>query len=90
MLVICACLMLSQTIMPEKIIFIGDSVASVNPKYGQGTTVAILEALQLGSCLEKWRQENRTHLNGLPQVKDWTIGMICLAQLPDVHAKIRR
>lgn len=38
---------------PERFISVGDAVCNFNPIYGQGTTVAALEALLLDTCLQK-------------------------------------
>lgn len=38
--------------MPERFLAMGDSVASFNPIYGQGMTVACCEALALGSAID--------------------------------------
>ena len=39
--------------MPENLVILGDAVCSFNPVYGQGMTVAALDALTLDSCLEQ-------------------------------------
>ena len=42
--------------MPENLVILGDAVCSFNPVYGQGMTVAALDALTLDSCLEQQQQ----------------------------------
>lgn len=45
---------------PEHFILMGDSVCSFNPIYGQGITVAAMEAVELGRMLERWRSKSLT------------------------------
>jgi 2-polyprenyl-6-methoxyphenol hydroxylase-like FAD-dependent oxidoreductase len=40
------------TRLPERFLTIGDSIAAFNPVYGQGMSVATLEALELAACLD--------------------------------------
>jgi 2-polyprenyl-6-methoxyphenol hydroxylase-like FAD-dependent oxidoreductase len=48
---------------PEGYLVIGDALCSFNPIFGQGMTVAALEAQTLGECL----QQNSKNLKRLPQ-----------------------
>jgi 2-polyprenyl-6-methoxyphenol hydroxylase-like FAD-dependent oxidoreductase len=51
---------------PENFIALGDAVCAFNPVYGQGMTVATLEAIALGECLTQHRQQQGTQsLTGL-------------------------
>jgi flavin-dependent dehydrogenase len=48
---------------PEGYLVLGDALCSFNPIFGQGMTVAALEAQKLGECL----QDRSKGLKGLPQ-----------------------
>ena len=41
---------------PERFVVLGDAAAAFNPVYGQGMTVGMLGALELGACLEDQRE----------------------------------
>jgi len=47
--------------MPQGILPLGDSIASFNPIYGQGMTVAALQARLLGDCLSDGRSHFSQH-----------------------------
>ena len=49
---------------PDNFIVLGDAACAFNPVYGQGMTVAGMEALALDQCLRQWRARG-DHLNGM-------------------------
>jgi 2-polyprenyl-6-methoxyphenol hydroxylase-like FAD-dependent oxidoreductase len=54
--------------LPEGFIVMGDAVCAFNPAYGQGMSVAALEAKILESCLrEEQNAPGKHHRTGLPQ-----------------------
>lgn len=41
---------------PERFVVLGDAVASFNPMYGQGMTMAVIGVMELRACLEEQRR----------------------------------
>ncbi|MDI1483869.1 FAD-dependent oxidoreductase [Polyangium sp. y55x31] len=41
---------------PDRFVAVGDAVASFNPMYGQGMSMAVLGAVELGACLTEQRE----------------------------------
>ncbi|URD53711.1 NAD(P)/FAD-dependent oxidoreductase [Chroococcidiopsis sp. CCNUC1] len=51
--------------LPEEVVVMGDAVCAFNPIYGQGITVAAMQALTLDKCLQQQFQGDRDSLSGL-------------------------
>jgi flavin-dependent dehydrogenase len=47
---------------PENLVILGDSVSSFNPFYGQGITVACIEAVTLDNTLREYKKRNKSLL----------------------------
>lgn len=67
---------------PEQFLVMGDAVCSFNPIYGQGMSVAALEALALQQCLDEAATDGRLHRRyfaAIARVIDtpWTIASGC-------------
>jgi 2-polyprenyl-6-methoxyphenol hydroxylase-like FAD-dependent oxidoreductase len=73
---------------PEGLVVVGDAVCSFNPLYGQGMTVAALEAVALGRCLEAGRDGlSRRVLDAVATVVDpaWAQAVGGDLALPEVQ-----
>jgi 2-polyprenyl-6-methoxyphenol hydroxylase-like FAD-dependent oxidoreductase len=73
---------------PEGLLVIGDAICSFNPIYGQGMTVAALEALVLRDCLSRgtddlaWRF---FHATAAPIRQAWRLSTSPDLALPEIH-----
>jgi 2-polyprenyl-6-methoxyphenol hydroxylase-like FAD-dependent oxidoreductase len=73
---------------PEGLVVVGDAVCSFNPLYGQGMSVAALQAVELGRCLEGGRAGlSRRALRAIMKVVDlaWSQAVGGDLALPDVE-----
>lgn len=77
-------------VFPEGLLAVGDALCSFNPSFGQGMSVAALEALQLRECLQQgtsslWRRmfERSAKIIDTP----WTIAVGADLEFPEVEGK---
>jgi 2-polyprenyl-6-methoxyphenol hydroxylase-like FAD-dependent oxidoreductase len=75
---------------PEGLLAIGDTLCSFNPSFGQGMSVAALEALQLQSCLQDqakplWKRMFRASARIIDT--PWTIAVGADLGFPEVEGK---
>jgi 2-polyprenyl-6-methoxyphenol hydroxylase-like FAD-dependent oxidoreductase len=73
--------------LPEGLVVVGDAMCSFNPLYGQGMSVAALQAVALGRCLQDGRAGlSRRALNAATKVVDvaWSQAVGGDLALPEV------
>jgi len=75
--------------MPEGLVALGDSIASFNPMYGQGMSVAALEALALRENLSAGRLNLRAYYKKAHRIEDvaWRISTGGDLRYPEVVGK---
>ncbi|GAB2795822.1 FAD-dependent oxidoreductase [Streptomyces daliensis] len=82
------------TALPDGLVAVGDSVCSFNPVYGQGMTVAVLEAQALERCLREGGQEElpRRYYRAAAKVLDtpWRFAAEADLTLPGAEGKRAR
>ncbi len=78
--------------LPVGIVGVGDAVASFNPIFGQGMTVAALEAEWLGQCLDKNEPSSpafaKAYYAGIKLIVDLAWGLPDLGNPPACHAAL--
>lgn len=78
---------------PEGLLPIGDAICSFNPVYGQGMTVAALEAVALRRCLERGdRRLRRRYFRAVTRIVDdaWEAAITSDLALPGVAGRRSR
>jgi 2-polyprenyl-6-methoxyphenol hydroxylase-like FAD-dependent oxidoreductase len=71
--------------LPDNVVAVGDAVCSFDPVFGQGMSVAALEAVQLGACLEEGSAElARRYFRRTRPIVDvpWTVATGSTLELP--------
>jgi 2-polyprenyl-6-methoxyphenol hydroxylase-like FAD-dependent oxidoreductase len=74
---------------PDGVLALGDSIASFNPMYGQGMTVAALEAIALRDQLARGPLDARRFFKAAHRIEDvaWKISTGGDLRFPDVEGK---
>ncbi|HEU4998433.1 MAG TPA: FAD-dependent monooxygenase [Lapillicoccus sp.] len=74
---------------PDGLVVLGDAVCSLNPIYGQGMTVAALQALALGRRLDETSFETRRCLRDVGRISGvaWSLALAADLSYPQVEGR---
>ena len=74
---------------PNNLLFIGDSVCSFNPIFGQGMTVCILEALKMSELMERGECDAQSYFKSISAIVNHAWEMITVEDMryPELHSQ---